>query len=121
MNRGLQLPYWSVAIELVSQNAGDSVVDVRATLVGDSKRVQPVLCIKQIAWKAVRERLLSIGFRLFGDDLGDPEMKEATAKLQNGRTIKGWVDGADRVAELQSIGFDAKSCLKESGQPQEGP
>ena len=45
----------------------------------------------------------------------DSEMKEATAKLQNGRTIKGWVDGADRVAELQSIGFDAKSCLRESG------
>ena len=111
MNQGLQLPYWSVAIEPVSQSAGDSVVDVRATLVGDSKRAQPPLCIKRVDWKAVREKLLSLGFRLFGDDLRDPEMKDAAAKLQNGWTIKSWIDGADRVDELQSIGFEAKSCL----------
>lgn len=111
MNQGPQPPYWSIAIEPVSQSSVNGVVDVRATLIGDSTRQQPPLCIKRIAWNAVRAKLLSVGFRLFGDDLRDPEMKDAAAKLENGRTIKGWVDGADRVAELQSIGFDAKSCL----------
>jgi hypothetical protein len=63
------------------------------------------LCVKQFAWKVLRERLLSVGFRFFGDSLTDPEMKQAAGKLVNGRTIKGWLNGAERVVELQSIGF----------------
>jgi hypothetical protein len=105
MNHGPHPPYWSIAIELARENALDSIVDVRAVLVGHNTGSQPPLCIKQIAWKVLRERLLSVGFRLFGDNLTDPEMKQAAGKLVNGRTIKGWLNGAERVVELQSIGF----------------
>jgi hypothetical protein len=105
MNHGPQPPYWSIAIEPISQSSLDSVVGVRATLVGDSTRPQLPLCVKRIAWKAVREKLLSVGFRLFAD----PEMKDAAVKLRNGTTIKGWLDGPDRVDELQTIGFETMS------------
>jgi hypothetical protein len=37
------------------------------------------------------------------------EMKDAPVKLRNGTTIKGWLDGADRVDELQTIGFETMS------------
>jgi hypothetical protein len=36
-------------------------------------------------------------------------MKDAAVKLRNGTTIKGWLDGADRVDELQRIGFETMS------------
>jgi hypothetical protein len=105
MNHGPQPPYWSIAIEPASQSSLDSVVEVRATLVGNSSGPQLSLCIKRIAWKAVREKLLSVRFQLFAD----PETKDAAVKLRKGTTIKGWLDGADRVDELQTIGFETMS------------
>jgi hypothetical protein len=104
MDSAPEPPYWVIFVDLAHRSAGDLVVDATAIMIGDSK-LKPVYL--QGRWRLLKHELMAMGFQFLGIQW-DPDMKGADRKIGKGERVRGLLEGADRLHELQAIGFMPK-------------